>query len=65
MNMDLKILHRNGYTVLDMLSDVGGVESIFVTALAFFLSIWNHDNFDNIMVSHLFTYSTEPRKKEE
>ena len=63
MNMDLKILHRNGYTVLDMLSDVGGVESIFVTAFAFFISIWNHDNFDNYLVSHLFTYSADPEEK--
>ena len=62
MNMDLKILQRNGYTILDMLSDLGGVESILVAAFAFFLSIWNHNNFDNYMVSHLFTYSAEPNK---
>ena len=39
MSLDLIIVARNGYTVLDILSDVGGIESILTTGICLVLSI--------------------------
>ena len=52
-------MHRNMYNVLDMLSDIGGMQSILFSVSAIFLGAWNHNNFDNYMVSYLYTYSQE------
>ena len=54
MSLDLLIVARNSYTVLDILSDVGGIESIFVTGISLVLSILNYKYFDSYMVSHLY-----------
>ena len=54
MSLDLQILTRNSYNVMDLLSDVGGIESILFTGVGLFLSIWNYRHFDNYMVSHLY-----------
>ena len=36
MDPDLTIIERNGYTVLDILSDVGGIQGIFDPQFAVF-----------------------------
>ena len=54
MSLDLLIVSRNSYTLLDILSDVGGIESIFVTCISLILSILNYKYFDSYMVSHLY-----------
>lgn len=42
VNLDLRLKHRFGYTVLDLLSDIGGVTSILYTFFGFLLSVWNY-----------------------
>ena len=37
MSLDLLIVSRNGYTMLDILSDVGGIESILISGISLFL----------------------------
>ena len=54
MDYDLKMIARDGYTILDWISNVGGMQGMLISAMAFFLSIWNHNYFENYMVSHLF-----------
>ena len=54
MSLNLRILAREGYTVLDRLSDVGGIEAILIMAISIFLSFWNYKYFDSYMVSHLY-----------
>ena len=54
MSLDLLIVARNGYTVLDILSDVGGIESILISGVTLFLSVWNYRHFDSYMVSQLY-----------
>lgn len=60
MNLDLATLARSGYTPLDVLSDVGGIQSILISALGIFIGILNYNNFDNFMVSQLFKIQRPP-----
>ena len=52
------MIERTGYTVLDILSDVGGLQGIFVTVIFLFLSVLNHNDLDNYLVSKLFKSET-------
>ena len=45
---------RTGYTVLDILSDVGGLQGILISVISFSLSILNHSHLDGHLVSKLF-----------
>ena len=45
---------RNGYTILDLLSDMGGMYSILVAFFAALLALFNYNNFDTFMASRLF-----------
>ena len=54
MKLDLMTYERTIYTMFDLLSDIGGLSSILISLLAIVASAWNHDNFDNMMVAHLF-----------
>lgn len=54
MNLDLMTYERTIYTMFDLLSDIGGLSSILISLLAIVASAWNHNNFDNMMVAHLF-----------
>ena len=54
MNLDVVTITRTGYTVLDLLSDVGGIESILISGLNFLLAIWNYNNFDSHLASKLY-----------
>ena len=57
MNLDLTVIHREGYTVLDILSDVGGLQGILVSAFSLLLGIWNHNYLDNFIASKLFKFA--------
>lgn len=54
MNLDKVTLFRNGYTFLDVLSDVGGIHSIFISFFAVILGFLNYNHFQNYLVSKLF-----------
>lgn len=42
------------YTLLDLISDIGGIQSLLFSAFAFLVSVWNYNMFDNYMVSRLY-----------
>ena len=44
---DLKVIERSNYSVLDLLADIGGLESMLLTLVAPLLSIINYNNLDN------------------
>ena len=54
MNLDLLFVQRDGYTFIDVLSDIGGIEAILISFITFFLSFWNYKHFDSYMVEHLY-----------
>ena len=47
MNYDLTVIARSSYTFLDLLSDIGGIQSILMSAGALCLIILNYNHFDN------------------
>ena len=55
---------REGYTFMDILSDVGGVEAVLISAISMFLSFWNFKHFDNYMAKHLYKMDLELNSKE-
>ena len=55
MSLDQTLIERTGYTITDILSDVGGLQGALVSGISFILSILNYKNLDNYMVSKLFT----------
>ena len=54
MNLNQVTLARTGYTTLDVLSDIGGIQGILLSAMSIFLSFWNYSNFENYMASRLY-----------
>ena len=49
--------------MFDMLSDIGGLSGILVSAFAIMAGFWNYLAYDNYLVSHLYTVreaSTNP-----
>jgi hypothetical protein len=55
-NLDRTVIERSNYTILDVLSDVGGLESVLASAIALFLSILNYNNLENSMIKQLFSF---------
>ena len=49
MNLDLKIISRDGYTALDWLSDIGGIQGIFISGLTIIIGFWNYNYLENYM----------------
>ena len=45
---------RDGYTFLDYLSDIGGVQGILISFVIYLMTIFNHNYFDNSMVTRLY-----------
>ena len=56
MSMDQTLIERSGYTVLDVLSDMGGLQGILVSGMSLILSILNHKFLDNYLISKLFQF---------
>ena len=54
MNLDMNLVERSGYTVLDILSDVGGLLAILISGVSFILSIFNYNFLENYLVYKLF-----------
>ena len=59
MESDLKVIQRIGYTIFDLLSDIGGISSIFGTTFASILSFTNYLYFDTFIASKLFKVNTK------
>ena len=49
MNMDKTIVTRTGYTILDVLADVGGLLGILTSGIGLLLGIWNFKIVDQYM----------------
>ena len=54
MNLNQREISRVGYTFLDYLSDVGGMQVLLIGAINYFLAFWNYHYFDNYLVTRLF-----------
>ena len=54
MHLDTLAFKRQSYTFLDLISDIGGMQSLLFSAFAFVVGVWNYNMFDNYMVSRLY-----------
>ena len=55
-NLDQVVVVREGYTILDYLSDIGGMQGLIFSGFALLLSLWNYNYFDDHLVSRLYKF---------
>ena len=65
MNLDQQLIARNGYTVFDYFSDVGGMQGLLLSLVASFLGFWNYNMLDDYMIMKLFRLQAEDNTKDE
>ena len=63
VNPNLRVVARDMYTFLDLLSDIGGMQGILISGMAYALAFWNFNQFDNFMVSRLFKLQKPPAEQ--
>jgi len=56
MNRELAVIQRSGYTIFDLLSDTGGVQSILLSGFAGLIGLFNYQHFDTYIASQLFKF---------
>ena len=54
VDLDQTVVQRMGYTFLDVLSDIGGIQSIVASTLVIFLTILNYNNLDNHLIARFY-----------
>ena len=59
MNLDQTYLIRQCFDILDLLSDVGGIQTIMLVLTSVVISVLNYGNFDTFMASRLFKIKRE------
>ena len=42
MNFDMTLIERDGYTILELLADVGGFQGFLTSAISLFMGILNY-----------------------
>ena len=55
MDLDLRIIERNLFSMLDLLSDIGGLEAMFVSVAAVIVTIWNWHGLTDIYLLTLLS----------
>ena len=66
LSANLNFVERYGYTILDYLSDIGGISGLVFSGVSSLLAILNANFFDNFMVSKLFKFrDTSEETKDE
>ena len=53
-NLSLVKISRDGYTFLDWISDIGGIQGILISTIAIFMGIWNYNSLDNFLSTKLY-----------
>ena len=59
MNRDLITVERHRYTIMDVLSDIGGLQALLVSVLKLLLTVWNYKNFEISLASRLYKINSE------
>ena len=54
VGMTQQVILRHGYTILDLLSDMGGMYSLLISFFGLLLALFNYKYFDTFMASRLF-----------
>ena len=64
-SLNLQIYSRSGYTLLDLIANVGGLRTIMAFVLTQLMGYWNFNSVQNYMVSRLFSYKCEGSARAE
>ena len=56
-------VERKNYTILDVLSDIGGLSSVVASAIVLILSTTNGSHLDNHIIFQLFKFSDKDVKQ--
>ena len=59
MSMSKQILKRSHYSLLDYLSDIGGMQSLLLVSFGFLNAILNSQNSEELLISRLFKFKEE------
>ena len=43
MNLDQSVISREGYTSLDLISDIGGMQGLLFSLFGFLIAAWNYN----------------------
>ena len=54
VNMDQIVITRSTYTILDLLSDIGGIQAMLAPILSIPLVLLNYKHFKTFMASKLY-----------
>ena len=54
MNLNQRVVTRNGYTIADVLSDLGGLQRVIMSFGGILAAFLNFNNFENYMSSRLY-----------
>ena len=54
VDLGLTMVQRIGYTILDLLADIGGVQTLIFSLFGVIISFWNYNNFDNHLLIQFF-----------
>ena len=65
VDLDMITYERKVYTVLDMLSDVGGLFEFLICFFAFLSWIWNYQSIENYLASRLFKIKKDSEVEED
>ena len=58
MDFNLRVVDRNLFTVLDLLSDIGGLSQTFLSLASSIVAVWHYDGIlDAYMSKRLFRLS--------
>ena len=52
-----------GYTIPDLLSDIGGIEALIFSIFSIILGFWNYNNLDNHLLSKFFKFKDKNYKE--
>ena len=63
MSRDLKVTERIGYTILDLFSDIGGIQGLLQSFFSIIVGIFNHGLLDDMLISKLFKYRGSRSKR--
>ena len=55
MDKDLRFVSRDGYTILDLFSDIGGIQGMLISFFAIFMRFWNNKYVENFLAKELYT----------
>ena len=54
VSLDRVIVIRDGYTVIDIVSDLGGISSIFMAVFSLIIQIFHSNTLDEFLISKLY-----------